>query len=85
MTSLGEKDISESRALGLELTPKKEKNREIVARLQLWIDQASWMPAQQIISDTQSGDTLTVTYTHMARKPELFKASWPRGTQKIKR
>lgn len=57
--------------------------------MQLWIDQASWMPAQQIISDTQSGDTLTVTYTHMARnlklKPELFKASWPRGTQKIKR
>ena len=89
VTSLGEHDIGESRALGLELTPKKEKAREIVAEIELWIDQASWMPTRHVISDTQSGDTLTVTYTHMARnlklKPELFKTSWPRGTQKIKR
>lgn len=86
VTSLGENDVGESRSLGLELTPKKEKERQIVAKIQLWIDQASWMPTRQIITDTESGDTLTVTYTHMARNlklnPDLFKAKWPKGTKK---
>ena len=89
ITSLGEQDIGESRTLGLELTPKKEKDRQVVSRAQLWIDQASWMPTRQVIYDTQSGDSLTVTYTHTARNlklnPDLFKTRWPKGTQKIKK
>ncbi|MGI9327339.1 MAG: LolA family protein [Pseudomonadales bacterium] len=88
VTSLGEQDIGESRALGLELTPKKERLREVVAKAQLWIDQASWMPTRQMLWDTQSGDSLSVTYTHTARNlklnPDLFKTQWPRGTQKMK-
>ena len=88
ITSLGEQDIDDSRTLGLELTPKKERTREVVSKAQLWIDQASWMPTRQILSDTQSGDSLVVTYTRTARNlklnPDLFKTQWPRGTQKIK-
>jgi outer membrane lipoprotein-sorting protein len=89
LTSLGEEAIGESRTLGIEMTPKKEKIRETVGKVRLWIDQASWMPSRQEITDTHAGNTLVVTYTHMARNlklnPDLFKAKWPRGTKKVNR
>jgi outer membrane lipoprotein-sorting protein len=89
VTSLGEDDIGESRAIGLELTPKKEKDRATVAKVRVWIDQASWMPKRQEITDTQAGETLTVTYERMARNlklnPDLFKNKWPKGTDKVRR
>ncbi len=88
VSSIGERFIGDRRALGLDLTPKKDKDRAVVSRVQLWIDQASWMPVQQIIESGPSGDTMTVTYTAMARNlrlnPELFKRNWPRGTKKKK-
>ena len=89
VTLLGEDYLNSRRIIGLELTPKKEQARETVARLELWIDQASWMPVKQVVSHVASGDTLTVTYSGMARNlklnPELFKAKWPKGTQQLKR
>ncbi len=89
VTLLGEDYMNGRRIVGLELTPKKERAREVVARLQLWIDQASWMPVKQVIVHVASGETLTVTYVGMARNlnlnPDLFKAKWPKGTQQLKR
>jgi len=89
VTLLGEDRVNGRRVVGLELTPKKEREREVVARLQLWIDQASWMPVKQVISHVASGDTLTITYYGMARNlklnPDLFRAKWPKGTQELKR
>jgi len=89
VTLLGEDSVNGRRLVGLELTPKKERAREVVARLQLWIDQASWMPVKQVIVHVASGETLTVTYYGMARNlklnPDLFKAKWPKGTQQLKR
>ena len=89
LTLLGEDTIKDRRVVGLELTPKKERTREIVANLRLWIDQASWMPVRQEIVHVQSGETLTITYTGMARNlklnPNLFDDRWPKGTQKIRR
>jgi outer membrane lipoprotein-sorting protein len=88
LTSLGERDIGDSRTLGLELTPKKEKTRAVMGRAQLWIDQASWMPSQQVITATGNGEILTITYTYTARNlelnPDLFSTRWPRGTDKEK-
>ena len=89
VTLLGEDQMGDRRVVGLELTPKKEKAREIVANLRLWIDQASWMPVRQEIVHVTSGETLSITYTGMARNlklnDQLFKDRWPKGTQKIKR
>ena len=87
LTSLGEEQISESRTLGIEMTPKKEKVRETAGGVRLWIDQGSWMPKRQEIKDTAANQTLVITYSNMARNlklnPDLFKAKWPRGTKRI--
>ena len=88
VTFLGEDQISNRRVLGLELTPKSDSAREAVSSIQLWIDQASWLPVRQIIKHTPSGQSITTTYSGTARNlslnPDLFKTNWPKGTQKVK-
>jgi outer membrane lipoprotein-sorting protein len=85
LTSLGEQDIGDSRTLGLDLTPEASRTREVVSGVQLWINQASWMPTRQVISATGAAETMEITYTHTARNlnlnPDLFKTKWPRGTK----
>lgn len=88
LTSLGERDIDSNRTLGLELTPEREKSRAVMGKAQLWIDQASWMPAQQVITASSRGEEITLTYSFVARNlelnPDLFENKWPRGTDKQK-
>jgi len=88
LTSVGERDIGDSRTLGLELTPEKEKTRAVMGKAQLWIDQSSWTPTQQVFTASSRGEEITLTYTFVARNlelnPELFSTRWPRGTDKQK-
>ena len=83
---IGEKEISGRRALGLELTPKKDSLRAVISKIELWVDEASWLPARQVISQAAGGETMTITYTGMAKNlslnPDLFKVDWPKGTDK---
>jgi outer membrane lipoprotein-sorting protein len=83
ITILKEEEIGESRTLQMELTPKKDADRARIRNVQLWIDQASWLPKRQQINAT-SGASLAITYEGMARnlnlRPELFSDNWPRGT-----
>ena len=86
VTVLGEERIDGRRVLGLQLTPKKEKVREHIGTIQLWIDESSWMPARQVVEHVATGEIITVDYEGMARNlklnPDLFRAKWPRGTKK---
>ena len=88
VTFIGEQEISGRRTLGLELTPKKDDTRAIVSKIELWVDQASWLPARQVISETGGGETMTVTYTGTARNlalnPDLFDDDWPKGTEEVR-
>lgn len=88
VSAIGERYIGDRRTLGIDLTPKKDKDRARVAGMKPWIYQASWMPVEQQIEATANGETMTVTFTNMARNlklnPDLFKRKWPRGTDKQK-
>jgi len=89
VTLLGEDAIGDRRVIGLELTPKDDKVRQNVSKIQLWIDQASWLPVTQVIDHTSNGETLTVNYANTSRNlklnTSLFDDNWPKGTQKIKK
>ena len=86
-TILGEEAVGEMRTLVFELTPSKDDERAVIAKIRLWIDQGSWMPRRQEFSLADRSIT-TVDYTAVARNlrlnPDLFKDSWPRGTKKVK-
>lgn len=88
VTFIGEKDIGSRRTLGLELTPKRDAVRAVVSRVELWVDEASWLPVRQVISQSSGGRTLTIVYAGTARNlalnAELFRAKWPKGTKKVR-
>ena len=89
VTFIGEDHIGGRRVLGLELTPKSDDLRAVVARMQIWVDEASWLPARQVITHSSGQETLTIDYSGTARNlnlnPDLFRADWPRGTQKVRK
>ena len=83
---IGEEVIGDRRTLGLELTPESDRLRAVIAKIQIWFDEASWLPARQVISQAGGAATLTVDYRGTARNlnlnPDLFDDNWPRGTDK---
>lgn len=89
VTILGEEEMDDARTLLLELTPEREREREVVSRIRLWIDQASWMPRRQEFSVTADRSVHTVDYTDMARNlrlnPDLFDHAWPRNAVRDRR
>ncbi len=86
---LEETSLDDNKVLVLELTPKSSSTRRDVSKIQLWIDQANWLPIQQKIFHSSADTHLTVRYNNVARNDsldkDLFKADWPKGTEKIKR
>jgi len=88
-TPQGETTIDNRKVLLLELTPKKDEIRIHFSRIHLWIDQATWLPVQQRLFETGSGDHTTIKYTNAQKNTPIpnsrFSPNWPRETQKIKR
>jgi outer membrane lipoprotein-sorting protein len=89
VTFIGEDHIDGRRVLGLELTPKRDDLRAVVSKMQLWVDEGSWLPARQVVTHTSGTEVLTINYSGTARNlnlnNDLFRADWPKGTQKIRK
>jgi len=88
VTLLKEDKIDDRRTIQLELTPKVEAVRSQISKIQIWLDEASWLPVQQEFFEAGSGDYSIVKYSKVVRNPDLpdskFKPRWPKGTEKIK-
>ena len=71
----------------LELLPKTDEVRKQLSKIQLWLDETTWLPVQQQFFETGSGDYFTIRYQNMKRNVHLpdndFKPHWPRGTTKV--
>ncbi len=88
VTLLGEETLDKQKTVVLELTPKSDEVRNQVSKIHLWIDEATWLPAQQKFFETGSGDYFIIRYTNIVRNLRIadssFKPRWPRGTTKVK-
>jgi len=88
VTLLKEDKIDDHKTVQLELTPKLEAVRSQISKIQIWLDEASWLPVQQEFFEAGSGDYSIVKYSKIVRNPNLsdaqFKPHWPKGTEKIK-
>jgi outer membrane lipoprotein-sorting protein len=84
----GEQMIDSRKCAELDLTPKSSAVLKQFSKIQIWLDETTWLPDQQQFTETGSGDYLTVVYTKMVRNPNIpdsdFKSHWPKGTEKIK-
>jgi outer membrane lipoprotein-sorting protein len=59
-----------------------------VSQIQIWLDEATWLPAQQKFLETGSGDYFIIRYTNVVRNVRLpderFKPNWPKGATRVK-
>ncbi len=72
----------------LELTPKSDKVRDQISKIQIWLDESDWLPVQQKFFETGTKDYFIIHYTNVVRNPKIrdthFKPHWPKGTTKVR-
>ena len=83
-----EEALDNRKVVLLELKPKSEEVRNQLTKIQLWIDESNWLPAQQRFDETGSGDYFVVHYKNVLRNVRIpdseFKPHWPHGTTRLK-
>ncbi|MGC2769968.1 MAG: outer membrane lipoprotein-sorting protein [Candidatus Acidiferrum sp.] len=85
----GEEELDGHEAAVLEMTPKSPEQKKQISKVEMWIDEASWLPVQQKFVETGSGDYLMSRFTKVMKNLKLgdgkFKPDWPKGTKVEKR
>jgi outer membrane lipoprotein-sorting protein len=88
ITLMGEPTLDDKKTVELELTPKSQEVRNQISKIQIWLDESSWLPIQQQFYETGSGDYFIIRYSKIVRNPGIgeseFKPHWPKGTERIK-
>lgn len=85
---IGEEELDKRQVLKLELTPKSDNVRKQVTKIDIWIDETTWLPAQQQFFEAGSDDYLLIHYTNVQRNAVIsdneFKPHWPKGVTRVK-
>ena len=85
---IGEEDMDQHKTAVLELTPKSPEVRAQIAKIQMWIDEASWLPVQQKFYEATAGDYTIFHYTKVKENLKLgdsiFKQDWPKNAATIR-
>lgn len=88
VTLLREEKLDDRKVIVLELTPKSDAVRSQISKIQIWLDESTWLPAQQQFFEAGSGDYSIVRYSKVVRNAAIpestFKPHWPKGTEKVK-
>jgi outer membrane lipoprotein-sorting protein len=84
----GEEEIDHRKTLLLELTPKSEEVRKQITKIQMWVDESSWLPIQQKFFEAGGGDYFLVNYSNMMKNLKIsdskFKQDWPKEANRVK-
>jgi outer membrane lipoprotein-sorting protein len=83
----GEETLDGHKVVRLDLLPKTDEVRKQLSKIQLWLDESTWLPVQQQFFETGSGDYFIIKYRNVNRNARIpdsqFKPRWPRGTTRI--
>jgi outer membrane lipoprotein-sorting protein len=83
-----EEELDQRKTLVLELTPKSDDIRKQIAKIDMWIDEASWLPIQQKFFEATAGDYFLFHYTDMKKNLKIsdskFKQDWPKDVNRVK-
>jgi len=87
VTLQGEETLDNHKVLLLELLPKTDEVRKQLSKIQLWLDETTWLPVQQQFFEAGSGDYFIIRYRNINRNVRIpdneFKPHWPHGTTKM--
>jgi outer membrane lipoprotein-sorting protein len=88
MTVDGEEALGSQKTVRMQLIPKDTEVRKEISKVDLWLDEATWTPAQQTFYETGSGDYFTVRYTNVTQNVPIpdarFRQDWPVGVTRVK-
>jgi outer membrane lipoprotein-sorting protein len=84
----GEEEIDHHKTLLLELIPKSEEIRKQITKIQMWVDESSWLPIEQKFYEAGGGDYFLVKYSNMMKNLKIsdakFKQDWPKEANRVK-
>jgi len=85
---LREETLDDRNVVVLSLDPKSKPVKQAISSIVIWIDTATWLPAQQLLRHSSGGMQVTVRYLEVSRDDDVsddfFQSKWPPGTQMIK-
>ena len=85
---IGETELDNKKTVQIELIPKSDQMRKQIAKIQMWIDEASWLPIQQKFLESGSEDYLIFHYTNVMKNLKIgdnqFKQDWPKSAIRTK-
>jgi len=85
---VGEEELDHKKTVVLELTPKSDQIRNQIIKIQMWIDEASWLPIQQKFFEAGSGDYFLFHYINTMKNLKIgdgkFKQDWPKSVSRVK-
>jgi len=85
---VGEEELDHKKAAVLELTPKSDSVRAQITKIQMWIDESSWLPIQQKFFEAGSGDYILFHYSNTMKNLKIddsrFKQAWPKNASREK-
>lgn len=88
ITMQGEDTLNGQKVVHLELTPRADDVRKQISKIDLWLNEGNWLPAQQQLFETGSGDYSIIRYSNVARNVPIpdarFRAAWPKGVTRVK-
>lgn len=88
VTFTAEGEIDGKKVAILQLVPRSDEIRKQVTKIQMWVDEASWLPLEQKFFEATEGDYILFHYQDLKKNLKLpesrFKQDWPKGVTRIK-
>jgi len=82
---VGEEELEGHKTALIELVPRSDEVKRQISKIQMWVDESSWLPIQQKFLETGSGDYFMSRYTKVMKNLKLgdgkFKPDWPKGSR----
>lgn len=82
---IGEEELDGRKMAVIELVPNAEDVRKQITKIEMWVDEASWLPVQQKFFEAGSGDYFMSRYKSVMKNLKIadskFKPDWPKGTK----
>jgi outer membrane lipoprotein-sorting protein len=84
----GEEELDQRKTVVIELTPKSDEIRNQISKIQMWIDESSWLPIQHKFFEAGSGDYILIHYTNLMKNLKIgdakFMQDWPTAVNRLK-
>jgi len=85
ITLVGEEELDGHKTAVIELVPDSEEMRKQITKIEMWVDEASWLPLQQKFFEAGTGDYFMSHYKNVLKNLRIddskFKPDWPRGAK----